>query len=349
MLLRPFLVRALPPVLLAGALSLATASAQDVKPAAKPVTAPASATAAKAPPVPLLWKVSDADNAIYVLGSFHLLKSDDYPLSPDIDAAFAAADKLVFEVPPEQMNDPGAAPKFLAAAGYSDGRKLSQVLPGELHEKLSRLMGKQGVPVSALDNYEPWFVNLSLFLGVAQAMGFSPQQGLDLHLMKRAAEAGKPTGGLETMDAQLAVLDGSPMAEQVAGLDDFLSRPEQMPGMVADMHNAWRDGDTAKLDALTGAEMRTKAPQTYRIVNVERNDAWLPQLQKMLDQSKRGDDTLVVVGALHLLGNDGLVEKLRAKGYKIERLCSACAPGTADVMPAAPAPAQPAATGSAAR
>lgn len=338
MLLRhPSFKRLLPCVLILAALTSAIASAQD----SAPVTGakPAVAAPAKAPPVPLLWKVSDADNAVYLLGSFHLLKSDDYPLSPDIDAAFAAADKVVFEVPPEQMTDPGTAAKFMAAAGYGDGRTLSQVLPADLREKLTRLMGKQGVPVAALDGYEPWFVNLSLMLGVSQAMGFSPQIGLDMHLMKQAADAKKPTAGLETMEAQLAVLDGSPMPEQIEGLRDFLDRATEMPGMLADMHNAWRDGDLAKLDELTRTEMKDKSPQTYRIVNVERNDAWVPQLAKMLDESKK-DDTLVVVGALHLLGEDGVVEKLRAKGYKVERVCSACAPDTADLAP--PAEAKPA-------
>src|SRR5690606_17061724 len=38
---------------------------------------------AREAPVPLLWKVSDDDNALYLLGSFHLLKPEDYPLSRD--------------------------------------------------------------------------------------------------------------------------------------------------------------------------------------------------------------------------------------------------------------------------
>jgi uncharacterized protein YbaP (TraB family) len=50
---------------------------------------------------------------------------------------------------------------------------------------------------------------------------------------------------------------------------------------------------------------------------VERLDARL--------RSPGTEDTLVVVGALHLLGEDGVVEKLRARGYEVERICSACA------------------------
>ena len=280
---------------------------------------------AKAPPVPLLWKVSDRDNAVYLLGSFHLLKADDYPLSGDIDQAFAATDRIVFEVPPEQMLDPAMAQKFLAAAGYADGRTLSQVLPPTLREKFNRILAQRGASIAQFDAYEPWFVNLSLMLGVSQQMGFRPDKGLDQVLMQQALAARKPTGGLESIDLQLSVLDSTPMDEQVKSLKEFLDKPTEMPGMLSDLHSAWRDGDLARLDTLTREEMREKTPQTYRIVNVERNDAWVPQIQQMLDGQKKGD-TMVVVGALHLLGEDGVVEKLRAKGYSVERVCSVCAP-----------------------
>src|SRR5262245_3313596 len=88
--------------------------------AATPAAASAAATA-KAPPRPLLWKVSDKDNSLYLLGSFHLLKADDYPLSDDVERAFADADRLVFEVPPGELADPAVAQKMLAVAGFGDG------------------------------------------------------------------------------------------------------------------------------------------------------------------------------------------------------------------------------------
>jgi uncharacterized protein YbaP (TraB family) len=71
------------------------------------------------------------------------------------------------------------------------------------------------------------------------------------------------------------------------------------------------------------AEMKQDYPALYRRINIERNDAWMPELERRL--ARKGSDTLVVVGALHLLGEDGVVEKLRARGYKVERICSACA------------------------
>lgn len=305
-------------------LFVATLAAAGTTNNAPPIAPAPVAIATPVAPLPLLWKVSDADNAVYLLGSFHLLKASDYPLSQDIEAALAAAANVVFEVTPEQLQDPANGQKFLDAAGYGDARTLSTVLPPELRGKLEALLVPHGGSVAELDAYEPWFVNLSLVLGLAQGLGFSPDQGLDQYLMKRAAAAGKVTGGLESLDVQLQALDGSPLPEQIQGLADFLDKPQEMPAMLGEMHDAWRRGDGVQLEALTGAEMREKTPETYRRVIVDRNNAWTPQLRAMLDDAGTSD-TLVVVGALHLLGADGVVEKLRAQGYTVERICSACA------------------------
>ncbi len=279
--------------------------------------------AVTAPPVPLLWKVSDADNSIYLLGSFHLLKAGDYPLATDIDNAFAAADRLVFEVPPAEMHDPATAQKALAHAGYGDGRTLSQVLPARTRDQFSALMQKRGGSIAQFDRFEPWFVNLTLVMGLSQSMGFRGEDGLDQYLMRRAADAGKPTSGLESIDSQLQALDSTPMVEQIAALREFVDDPDAMPGMLDELHRAWRQGDAAKLEALTRVDMLANTPETYRLLNVVRNEAWLPKLRQMLDGS-HGQDTLVVVGAMHLLGPDGVVERLRSNGYRVERVCSAC-------------------------
>ncbi|GAB3385862.1 TraB/GumN family protein [Lysobacter fragariae] len=304
-------------------LAFAANAAQTVPAAGMPAAkqAATAAEAASTPPRPVMWKVSDKDNAIYLLGSFHMLKSSDYPLSADVDRAFADAEKLVFEVPPADLLNPENGPKMIAAASYGDDRKLSTVLPADLRQKVTALLGEAAM--TQMDGYEPWFVNLSLVLGVAQTMGYQADQGLDLHLMKRAQEAGKPTQGLETMDEQLKVLDSSPMSEQISGLQDLIEHPRDMVEMFNGMHESWRNADIDGLYALVVKEMETKTPETYRRINVERNDAWVPMLSRMLDAPGK-DDTLVVVGVMHLLGKDGVVEKLRAKGYKVERICSDC-------------------------
>lgn len=284
--------------------------------------APAPAGVAARPPVPLLWKASDADNSVYLLGSFHLLKPDDYPLSKEVEAAFADAESLLFELSPEALADPAVAGKFAAAADYADGRDLQQVLPAATYAALDKLAGPAG-GATMLRAQEPWFITVAFSVGIARQMGFKSELGLDQHLMQRAADAGKPAAGLETIEAQLAALDSTPMAEQVASLKEFVDNPRKSATDMLELHRQWRAGDVAGLNRTMREEMIAKTPQTYRLIDVARNDAWLPEIESRLIGSK-SDDTLVVVGALHLLGPDGLVAKLRAKGYKVERVCESC-------------------------
>ena len=285
---------------------------------------PQAAVPAKQPiQRPLLWKVSDADNSVYLLGSFHLLKQDDYPLPKEVDAAFDDAESLLFEVDPREMTAPETMATIQKYAAYEEGKSLSSVLPKPTLDKLDNLLSLTGGSVQTLEQSEPWMVSLSLVLGITNAMGFKAELGLDRHLMARAAAAGKPSGGLETIEDQMKAMDAAPHAEQADGLDEFLDDPKQAIKQMQDMHGWWRSGDVDKLDSEMRAEMARKTPESYRLLDVDRNNAWLPKVEARLKESK-ADDTLVVVGTLHLLGDDGLVEKLRAKGYTVERLCEAC-------------------------
>ena len=291
----------------------------------KPAPVAAQTAALLPAPVkrPFLWKVSDADNSVYLLGSFHLLKPDDYPLPVEIDRAFEDSESLLFEVDPREMTAPetgATAQKYMA---YEPGKSLSTVLPKPTLEKLGKMMAAAGGSVQAMEQSEPWAVSLGLVMGMIQSLGFKPELGLDSNLMARAAKVGKPTSGLETVDDQFKAMDSIPYAEQAQGLDEFLDDPRKVAKELGEMHHAWRTGDVAKIDSGMRAEMATKTPVSYKLMNVDRNNGWMPQVEKRLTGSTK-DDTLVVVGSVHLLGQDGLVEKLRAKGYKVERICDTC-------------------------
>src|SRR5690606_9279095 len=153
------------------------------------------------PPVPLLWKVSDADNALYLLGSFHLLQASDYPLAAAVDAAFKDAESVLFEISPAEMASPALAASMMQA-GMRDGGTLDAQLGPELSAKLHAWAKAQpaGMPISVevLQRFEPWFAGITVSMVQMTAIGLDPALGLDRHFMERAAKAGKPVAGLET-------------------------------------------------------------------------------------------------------------------------------------------------------
>lgn len=271
------------------------------------------------PPKPLLWKVSDADNAIYLLGSFHLLKAGDYPLSPDAYAALDDAEKVVFELSPAEMNDPALGQKMAMVARRSDGKTLQAALPGETWAQLVEYAAKRQIALQNFQGFDTWFMGLVIGITEMQIAGLDSSLGLDKHFAERAQAAGKQVGALETADQQFAMFDGMSPAEQLQQLQDALGDVAAMEQEINRMHALWRAGDAEALFAMSGAEMKAEYPDLYERLNVARNRAWLPQVRAMLDEQD-SDETLVVVGAMHLLGEDGLVHLLREAGYTVERL-----------------------------
>jgi uncharacterized protein YbaP (TraB family) len=79
---------------------------------------------------------------------------------------------------------------------------------------------------------------------------------------------------------------------------------------------SWSTGDIRALEELLLSGMRDY-PQVHQMIIVDRNRRWLPEIEKALSQ---GESTLVVVGAAHLVGKDGILELLKARGYSLEQL-----------------------------
>lgn len=278
------------------------------------------------PPTPAMWRVSDADNSLYLLGSFHLLKPDDYPLSPAVQAAFADAEALLFELPPQEMASPATAMAMTRAALRADGKTLAAEIGPEMSAKLDAwaaanadALAKSGLSAPLLQRFEPWFVALLISNIEMAKLGLDPALGLDAHFVAEAAKAGKPGAGLETGAQQIALLDGMGADEQRQLLRESLAEAIDAKVRTEALHAAWRRGDDRYLWREMALEMRREYPALYKRINVARNDAWLVPLEARL-RAPGTDDTLVVVGALHLVGEDGVVAKLRTKGYKVERL-----------------------------
>jgi uncharacterized protein len=151
---------------------------------------------------------------------------------------------------------------------------------------------------------------------IAQA-GFSPTHGVDAHFMQRAAREGKPVAGLETVGDQVHALSSAPIEEQIEALRQMLQPPAALRERFDDLHAAWRQGDAGRLERLMLDEMVERTPVSARLLNSDRNARWLPQIEAMLQAP---GNTLVIVGALHLVGEVGVVELLRGAGYRVERV-----------------------------
>jgi uncharacterized protein YbaP (TraB family) len=142
--------------------------------------------------------------------------------------------------------------------------------------------------------------------------GFDPQLGIDMQLTERAKSDGKRIDGLETVIDQLSIFDSRSMDEQSKFLVDSANDVPKMHEDLGRLVAAWRSGDMRGLEKEFQKE-RAQAPALYDELLGKRNRKWLPQIEALLDDDQ---DCLVVVGTLHFVGRDGLLELLTRAGHK---------------------------------
>jgi uncharacterized protein YbaP (TraB family) len=135
---------------------------------------------------------------------------------------------------------------------------------------------------------------------------------VEKQLGRRAHLDGKKITGLETVDEQINILAGLSAADQARFLDLTVTELKDADRETREILAAWRSGNAAKLAALM-SEDYARFPSLYRALVTDRNRRWLPQIERLL---KADQDTLVVVGALHLVGEGGLVQLARADGFE---------------------------------
>jgi len=263
-----------------------------------------------------LWKVSSKTGTLYLQGSVHILKEDQYPLDPAIEAAYSQSESLVLEVDLSEMNSIAAQQLLMSKAMLVPPASLKTVLKPETYQALVTASDEVDLPIAAIQQSEPWFAAMTLTMLAMQKNGFDPQSGVDKYFYNKATDDSKPVVGLETLDFQINLLS------RLASMnpDDFVSRSlldlkllnEEMEKLMA----AWKTGDIVMLDQLMSESFKDY-PDLYNQFIVERNQNWAKVLSEMLDEKKV---YMVVVGAGHFGGEQGLLKLLEQKGYTLEQL-----------------------------
>ncbi|HMA12242.1 MAG TPA: TraB/GumN family protein, partial [Steroidobacteraceae bacterium] len=183
----------------------------------------------------------------------------------------------------------------------------------ELYARLQAEAQRLSIDLEFMSRMQPWFVAQQIETVRILRAGYNPLNGVDMQIAARARQDGKPVIGLETVEDQLGIFAGLSLDEQREFLRGTLDEPDS-EAQLRELMMAWRNGDLKALQAALrkGAE---ESPVLFRKLTVDRNRRWVPQIEQMLRDA--GNDYLVVTGALHMVGQDGLVEMLRRKGYKV--------------------------------
>lgn len=262
---------------------------------------------------PAIWQVTSPHGHAVLLGSMHILPRHINWRTPEIDQAFAAADTLVFEVPIDDGTVHAVQATVAARGTLPAGQSLRAMVPPDLQENFDKALKVLALPEAAVTNKRPWLITFMLDMALLKTQMKGTVPGVDVQLMQEAKASGKALRYLESADQQLALLAPSdPEVELQYFLAD-LKGLDDADGNIAAMTDAWAKGDVARLDSKL-KDGFADMPRARDYFFTDRNRAMAVKLAAMLQEDKT---FLVVVGAGHLTGQDGIPALLRAKGFAV--------------------------------
>lgn len=267
------------------------------------------------PASPPLWVVRDADTRIYLFGSIHVLTGREIWLRGPVRRAFDSADALVLEIPPGDIERSTAALERLGS--LPPGGSLAALLPpGDADTMRGRLI-QAGLPADAFDRYAPWRAAMAFSVQPLAKAGYSPQQGVEAVLTRVARSERKPVTALETATFQYGRFAAIPRDQQLGMLVTALRAPERPLTTARLLTAQWARGDVPALRAAIAADLAAAPPQVTPLLVTSRNRDWSRRIAARMD---RPGTLFVAVGLGHLVGPESVIERLRARGFTVERL-----------------------------
>jgi uncharacterized protein YbaP (TraB family) len=257
-----------------------------------------------------LWEVRSSKTKIYLLGSIHILKKDHYPLKDQIERAYREAEILVFEMNLDSTQSLSVQTMVMARGMLKNGATLKDKLPDTTYQKAVELCKELGLDIRYWQKFEPWYLSMMIMMMKLMQMGYDPAYGVDMHFYNKAKNDGKKIVGLESLDFQLSIFESMPAEKLVLQTISDLSVIENEFESIFD---AWKNGDIENLGALTVEQLKA-FPDLYHSLMKNRNENWMIRINQLLTEPHI---SMVIVGAGHLVGEDGLVEMLKRKRYEV--------------------------------
>lgn len=293
-------------------------------------------------PKHFLWKVSDSDSSVWVLGSIHFADTSFYPLDSVIEYAFESSEELAVEV--DISNDSVVSDiqnEYEVLGTMEEGGRLQDQLPEDLWNSLDSLCLAWEISCEEFQPMKPWRVSMMLSVEAFQRTGFDNQLGIDSYFLERAQMENKTIVALETASEQITALADTSAPDENSGvlyLRNTLREISTLDSMMTRIARAWKTGDEDLLRKVmgddddaknsaeengakeNGAEAAEEAALEARLkenIFTTRNGKMAKSIAKMLEENR---SVLVVIGAAHLvLDDDNVIELLKEMGYTVSR------------------------------
>jgi uncharacterized protein YbaP (TraB family) len=263
-----------------------------------------------------LWEISKDGNSIFLAGSVHLLRLQDYPMPAAFDSAYKKSSVLVLETDVDKVNEPDIEEYKNEKLMLPEGQTLKTVLNEDVYRRLERLIGTTVIEDEEVSKYKPSVIANSLELAACMQFGFT-ENGADFYYFDKAKQDGKSVGFLEDVKVQIDMLSNMLDGIENEYLSDVMDGfPFSVGSAIITLVSEWKEGIATSTEASINAQ-KTQRPAIYEIMLLNRNMAWMPEIENYLTTEPI---EFIIVGMAHVYGPDGLLYQLRNKGYTIKQL-----------------------------
>lgn len=291
------------------AVAMASFGQQPAKPGKK-VSAPAPKATSNQLDNTLLWKISGngLSRSSYLYGTMHVLCAGDATISDSLKLAIKYADQIYFELDMDNMGEMLGAMKYLR---MNDGKKLSELLSKEDYAKVEEYFKHNAVPLplAMMNRFKPYFI--SSLIG-EQMMSCDQKNGMEELIMRESKKYNKEIKGLETTEFQASIFDSIPYEKQAKDLVSYIDSIDSYKQVTMEMVEVYREQNLERMDSL----MHKSDPGMDEYMDIllyGRNRHWVDQMPEIM----KSKCILFAVGAGHLPGEQGVINLLRKKGYKV--------------------------------
>ena len=270
----------------------------------------AAGPAAAKPPV---WIIRDADSTIVLFGSVHLLPAG-LDWRPDaLTEALARADDVWFEIPIDEQTQIDADRLFQSRGMLPADDDIFRHLTPAQGERLRRVADAMGFYSAHVARWRPWYADVRLSDTYNGRAGGDASDGVERQIQAMTPLAARRRA-FETTAQQIQFFAGTPVADQVASLDETLREIEERPDLFHQIVDHWMSGDIAAIEVDAVDTLRSASPILFDRLITQRNRHWVKTIRRRL--AGRGV-TVIVVGVGHLVGPGGVPALLRAQGVTV--------------------------------
>lgn len=263
-----------------------------------------------------VWKVAKGDDYLYIGGTIHLLSKADFPLPEGFSTAYQDSDMVVLETDMAALQSTDYQRRILEETSYSGGDSIIGHLSDDTIRSLKAYLDERGIPAAPMFRLKPGMLSMTLSVVEIQRLGLT-EAGVDHYFHRQALNDGKTLRYLESPDEQIRFLVDMGKGQEDEIIRHTLLEMKELPHYLDAMRSAWRSGDMEKLETAGLDTWSNEFPEVYATLVTDRNRNWVPEIERLLQTS---DTELVLFGALHLVGKEGVLALLKDRGYQVEQL-----------------------------